>query len=99
MKPLIWGALAAILACALPPALEYYFPAHDVPRTVIISSPPVNPSGSTPPSPPAPPPTALPSTSQQATLTADEIRTLVDVWRSVTDQMNEIISLTNAGQT
>jgi hypothetical protein len=98
-NPLIWGVLAVILACALPLALESYLPSQlrtDFRPTIIISSPPANQSGPTPTAPPAP--TAPGPTPQQATLTADEIRTLIDVWRSVAGQMNEIIILTNAGQ-
>jgi hypothetical protein len=47
-----------------------------------------------------PPVTSTPqSTSQETmTLTADQARTLVDVWRSVKEQMDDIVGLTNAGQ-
>ena len=31
-------------------------------------------------------------------MTADQVGTLVDVWRSVKDQMDDIVGLTNAGQ-
>ncbi len=95
-KPLIWGALAALFVCTLPPVLDLYFPAHDATRTVIISSPPANPS--LPGAPTPPPPGASAPSPQQVTLTADEIRTLIDVWRSVAEQMSSIILLTNQVQ-
>jgi hypothetical protein len=64
--------------------------------TIIISSPPANPTGPAPTAPPSAP--SPPSPPQEVTLSAEEIKTLVDVWRSVQDQMNDIIGLTNAGQ-
>jgi len=99
-KPLIWGALATILVCALPPTLDSYLPAQlrtGFQPTVIISSPPANAVGPVPLAPP-PAPSTSPSTPHEMTLTAEEIKTLVDVWRSVQDQMNDIVILTNAGQ-
>jgi hypothetical protein len=95
----VWGGLAALLVCFLPFVLQAYLPSQlridSRPPTIIISSLPTNPGGPapTPPSS-APPTTTPPSTSQQA-LTADEVRTLIDVWRSVAAQMNDIITITN----
>lgn len=97
---LIWGGFAALTVCSLPFALQAYLPSqlrfNALPPTIIISSAPTNPSGPTP----SPPATTSPpgQTPQQITLTAENIRTLIDVWRSVAGQMNEIINLTNAGQ-
>jgi hypothetical protein len=99
-KPLIWGALAAVLVCALPYTLDLYLPTQlrtDFRPTVIISPPPANPGGSTPTAA-LTAPASVSSTQQATTLTADEIRTLIDVWRSVAVQMNEILKLTNSGQ-
>lgn len=93
-SPLVWGVAAALLVSVLPFALQSYLPFQEPIRTVIISAPPANPN----PSPPAPtPPSNTGSAPQQTMLTADEIGTLIDVWRSVSGQMNEIIDLTNAG--
>jgi hypothetical protein len=98
---IIWSGVAALFVCSLPFALQAYLPVqlrfNAQPPTVIISSPPASQSGATPTAPPALP-TSAGATPQQITLTGDEIRTLIDVWRSVTGQMNEIIALDNAGQ-
>jgi len=94
----MWSGLSALLVCGLPFALQAYLPAQlrtGFQPTVIISSAP---AGGPAPSavPQAPASTSQPVTT--TTLTVDEIRTLIDVWRSVAGQMNEIITLTNAGE-
>jgi hypothetical protein len=101
--PIAWGALAALLVCALPLGLDLYLPARFRSNTqlpaVIISSPPTAPTG-TPPTASAP--VASQASSQpapQATLTPDDIRTLIDVWRSVADQMNDTVGITNNSET
>jgi len=100
-KPLVWCLLAALFACALPPALELYLPVQlrtGFQPTVRVTSAPDSSSGALLVGPP--PVTSTPqSTSQETmTLTADQARTLVDVWRSVKEQMDDIVGLTNAGQ-
>jgi hypothetical protein len=90
--PALWGTFAALLICALPFVLQAYLPQQlrfdTQPPTVIISSP-------TPPTPSAPLQQTLGSSSpvlsqQQFKLSADDIRTLIDLWRSVDIQLNNI---------
>jgi hypothetical protein len=98
-SPWAWLSVALLLVCALPFALERYTPwrMQTTPSTVIISSPPTSPSAAPPPRTSQPP--TLPSTpAQSATMTADDVRALIDVWRSVNEQVANIISITNNGQ-
>jgi hypothetical protein len=94
---IVCGGLATFFVCVLPFALQAYLPLqlriNESPPTVIISSLPGTPSK--PPPPSAPNASSPTSPQQQATLTADDVRTLVNVWRSVADQMNDILALTN----
>jgi hypothetical protein len=99
-NPLIWGALAAIIVCAVPAALEFYLPAQlrtNARPTVVISSPPANPSQPITPSPPAGP-AVTPTPPGQTTLSTNEIEALIDFWKSIKDQMDGIIGLTDQGQ-
>jgi hypothetical protein len=99
-KPLIWGMLAVILACALPLALESYLPAQlrtDFRPTIIISSPPSL-GGPSAPAPPAPAPPLVPEPPKPTTLTAGEIEKLKDAWNSVNNQMEGIQGLTTESQ-
>jgi hypothetical protein len=97
---LLSGGFAALMIFSLPFALQAYLPPqlrfNLAPPTVIISSPPASPASPAPVNPPAVPATPRP-TSQGTTLTAQDIRTLIDVWRSVIGQMNAITNVTNAG--
>ena len=93
---IMWGGLAAFFVCALPFVLQVYLPRQlridTQPPTVIISSPPA-----TPRNPPPPPNASSPASpqGQGVTLSADDIRMLMDFWQSVADQMNDILILTN----
>jgi hypothetical protein len=93
---IVWGVLATLFVTALPFPLRTFLPLLFQPPTVIISSPPPMPTN-----PPSPPPSnATPqgsSQQQQTTLPADAIRKLVEVWDSVRDQMNDILVVTNEG--
>lgn len=97
---IMWGGLATLLVCALPFVLQAYIPRQlridTQPPTVIISSAPPTPNS---PSPPTPPSASSPATpqGQGVTLSADQVRTLVEVWQSVADQMSDILALTNDG--
>jgi hypothetical protein len=96
---IMWGGLGALIVCALPFALQAYLPRQlridAQPPTVIISSPPATASNPTPPS--TAPSTSSPASPQPqgVTLTADDIRMMVDFWRSVSVQMNDILTLTD----
>jgi hypothetical protein len=99
-NPLIWGALAAIIVCAVPAALEFYLPAQlrtNARPTVVITSAPANPSQPITPPPPAGP-AVTPTPPGQTTLSTNEIEALIDFWKSIKDQMDGIIGLTDEGQ-
>jgi hypothetical protein len=89
---LSWAALSFLLACGMPLLLSRYLAGSETIRTIVLSPPP-----QVPPATPraAPPPTAPQSPPATQPLTTDDIATLMDVWRSVSEQMNSTIESTN----
>lgn len=98
---ILWGGFAVLFVCVVPFLLQAYLPRQfrigSPPSVVVISSPPVTQSN---PSAPAPPAASQPSSAQQQqqTLSADDLQRLVDLWRSVADQMDDVLTLTNDGK-
>jgi hypothetical protein len=88
---LAWTGLAVVLALGSPLLLSSYLPRSETIRTIVLSAPP-----QTPPAPSATPTQGAPrSPPQPQALKTEDIATLVDVWRSVSEQMNTIIDVTN----
>jgi len=95
---MLWGTFATLLICTLPFALQAYLPLQlrmsEQPPTVIVSSPPPTPTNPPLQTPPSATATASPQ-GHEVTLSSDQIRALGDFWRSVTDQMKNVLDLTN----
>jgi hypothetical protein len=89
---LSWATVALVLACGLPLLLSRFLPGSETIRTIVLSPPPKSP----PIAPPTPSPGGAPQTPQSTqTLTTEDVAALIDVWRSVTEQMNSTIENTN----
>jgi hypothetical protein len=87
-----WTALSFLLACGMPLLLSRYLPGSEIIRTIVLSPPPQVP----PATPRAVPPQTGPQSPQAAQpLTTEDIATLMDVWRSVSEQMNSTIESAN----
>ena len=90
---LSWAAVALVLACGIPLLLSRFLPGSEIIRTIVLSPPPQSPPAAAP-SVPSPAGAPLAPQSTQA-LTTEDVATLIDVWRSVTEQMNTTIDSTN----
>lgn len=89
---LAWTGLAAVMAVATPLLLSRILPGSETIRTTVLSPPPQVPSAAPPAPPSQSPPQSSPGTQA---LKTEDIATLIDVWRSVSEQMNSIIEVTN----
>jgi hypothetical protein len=87
-----WAAVSLVLACSTPLLLSRYLPGSESIRTIVLSPPLQTPPAATPATAPAGSPNAPQSTQ---TLATEDVTTLIDVWRSVTEQMNSTIESTN----
>jgi hypothetical protein len=94
---IMWGGLAIVFICVVPFVLQAYLPWQfrfgSPPSVVVVSSPPGTQNNPPSPTPPAASPPS--SAQQQQTLSADDLQRLVDFWRSVADQMDDVLTLTN----
>lgn len=89
---LSWATIALVLAIGTPLLLSRFLPGSEPIRTIVLSAPPQSP----PAAPPAPSPAGAPQAPQStAALTTEDVAALIDVWRSVTEQMNSTIENTN----
>ena len=89
---LSWAVVALVLACGIPLLLSRFQLGSETIRTIVLSAPPQ----SLPVTLPAPSPAGAPQAPQSTqTLTTEDVATLIDVWRSVTEQMNSTIDSTN----
>jgi hypothetical protein len=93
----MWGGHAIVFICVVPFVLQAYLPWQfrfgSPPSVVVVSSPPGTQNNPPSPTPPAASPPS--SAQQQQTLSADDLQRLVDFWRSVADQMDDVLTLTN----
>jgi hypothetical protein len=88
---LSWVAVALVLACGAPLLLSRLLSGSESIRTIVLSAPPQ--------ASPVIPPVAQPPSPQQRpaegpTLQNEDVARLIDVWRSVSDQMNSTTDIT-----
>jgi hypothetical protein len=89
---LSWAAVALVLACGIPLLLSRFLQGSETIRTIVLSPPRQSP----PTALPAPSPNGAPQAPQSAqTLATEDVAMLIDVWRSVTEQMKSTIDSTN----
>jgi hypothetical protein len=89
---LSWAAVALVLACGVPLLLSRFLQGSETNRTIVLSPPPQPP----PAAPTATSPIGAPQAPQTSqTLQTEDVAALIEVWRSVTDQMNSTIDDTN----
>ena len=81
-----------VLACGTPLLLNRFLQGSETFRTIVLSPPPQSP----PAAPSAPAPAGAPQAPRSTqTLATEDVATLIDVWRSVTEQTNSTIDNTN----
>jgi hypothetical protein len=88
---LAWTTLSLVLACGTPLLLSSYLPGSETIRTIVLSPPPQ----AAPPAQAAPSPAGPQSPPATQPLTTEDVAALMDVWRSVSDQMNSTMESTN----
>jgi hypothetical protein len=89
---LAWSIAAMVLACGTPLLLSRYLSGSETIRTIVLSAPPQAPQA-IPPA--APSQAASPPPQDTQTLKTEDVAALIDVWRSVREQMNSTIDSTN----